>query len=99
MDLSAQTRYFCDLAAPENVQHHWFNFSDLDDNVALNWNLKDDFLPKSRGVRPKDITVTNKFEWQEEPNPHKSFGYLQTVEMAKHIYKFLQVTRSPPHPF
>jgi len=81
-----------DLAAPENVQHHWFNFSDLDDNVALNWNLEDDFLPNSRGVHPVDITVINMYEWQNEPNPHKSFGYLQTVEIAKHIHTFLEDT-------
>ncbi|MFO7889881.1 MAG: hypothetical protein R6V04_06035 [bacterium] len=82
------------LSTPENVQNHWFNFSDLDDNVALNWNLVDDFLPNSRGVHPVDITVTNMYEWQNEPNPHKSFGYLQTAEIAEHIHTFLEETSS-----
>lgn len=83
------------LRTPENVLHHWFNFSDLNDNVALNWNLADDYKPNSRGIHPLDITVNNQYEWQKEPNPHKSFGYLQTVEMAKHIHTFLIETQTP----
>ncbi|MEJ2629132.1 MAG: hypothetical protein P8078_11300, partial [bacterium] len=80
---------------PENVLHDWINFSDLDDTVALNWNLTDDYPPNSRGIHPKDITVDNMYEWQGNPNPHKSFGYLQTPDIAKHIHNFLQETRSP----
>jgi hypothetical protein len=82
-------------ATPENVLHNWINFSDLDDAVAMNWNLVDDYHPNSRGVHPLDIIVENRYEWQGNPNPHKSFGYLQTPEIARYIHKFLQETRSP----
>lgn len=82
-------------ATPENILHSWINFSDLNDTIAFNWNLKDDYPPNSRGVHPLDVSVNNMYEWQENPNPHKSYGYLQTAEMARYIHKFLQETRSP----
>ena len=82
-------------ATPENVQHSWINFTDLNDTIALNWNLADDYAPNSQGVHPLDITVNNRYEWQGNPNPHKSFGYLQTTEVARYIHSFLQENRSP----
>ncbi len=82
-------------ATPENVQHSWINFSDLNDTIALNWNLTDDYQPNSQGVHPLDVTLNNRYEWQGNPNPHKSYGYLQTTEMARYIHSFLQETSSP----
>jgi len=69
------------LQVPENVRR-WFNLSDLKDMVAVNYNLADDFQPSSTGVAVVDQTVCNEYCWSEIPDPHKSFGYLQTPQFA-----------------
>jgi len=74
---------------PESIQHAWLNFSDLNDRVALNYTLSDDFTPNSRGVGPRDIIVNNDYEYQGKTNPHKSYGYLRAPEVAKVIHDFL----------
>ena len=35
------------LQTPPNIQNNWFNFSDIEDNVALNYNLNDDYEANS----------------------------------------------------
>ncbi|MFQ5651969.1 MAG: esterase/lipase family protein [bacterium] len=84
------------LPTPENIQHAWFNFSDLNDHIAMNYNLADDFKKNSRGVGPQDIVVVNDYEYNGRRNHHKSFGYLRTPELAKVVYEFLSGEKVGP---
>jgi len=77
------------VATPENIRNAWLNFSDLHDNIAFNYNLADDYKPNSHGVGPRDFIVQNDYEYKGIKNPHKSYGYLRTREVAKAIYDFL----------
>jgi len=79
---------------PENVTNNWFNFSDLRDKVAMNYNLRDDYKENKNGIKPIDSIVFNNYENNGEGNPHKSYGYLRTPEMAKVIDEFLDRGRS-----
>lgn len=85
------------LPAPENIQKAWFNFSDLRDSVALNYNLSDDFAKNSKGVGPLDFVVNNDYEINRKKNPHKSYGYLRAKEVAEVIHDFL--SEKPKSPF
>ena len=77
------------LKVPENITHAWYNFSDLNDRVALNFNLADDYLPNSRDIAIKDIEVHNDYVNKDHANPHKSYGYLRTPEAATIIVEFI----------
>jgi PGAP1-like protein len=77
------------LCAPDNIRHYWYNLSDTEDMVALDPTLADDYEPNKSGIRAKDISVFNDYEMNGERNPHKSFGYLRTPEMAKIVIEFL----------
>lgn len=79
---------------PENIKNHWYNLSDLNDKVALNYSLSDDYQPNSRGVAPVDKIVVNDYEYMGKKNPHKSYGYLRTVEMAEIFYDFMTRDRN-----
>lgn len=76
------------LKTPENIQKNWQNLADYKDRVAINYKLKDDFLPNSRGVQPQDQLIWNNYEFGGERNPHKSYGYLRCPEMANIISGF-----------
>ncbi len=78
------------VSTPPNVRHHWFNLSDLEDRVAMNYNLADDYQANASGVRAVDKIVENNYEIDGRKNPHKSYGYLRTIEMADIIHHFLQ---------
>jgi len=82
------------LAVPENISKNWYNISDLHDRVAINYNLADDYAPNSLGIEIEDIQVTNTYEINGKKNPHKSYGYLRTPEMAEILYGFLCLGRS-----
>ncbi len=77
------------LCTPENVTGNWYNFSDLNDRIAMNYSLRDDFAANSSNVRPIDKIVYNNYMYKGERNPHKSYGYLRTPEMADVIDSFL----------
>jgi hypothetical protein len=77
------------LKTPENVLSHWYNFSDLRDKIAVNYKLEDDFSENGRYVRPEDMVVINNYVYGDEKNPHKSYGYLRTPELAGVIAAFL----------
>lgn len=76
-------------STPENIERAWYNFADLDDRVAVNYTLADDFVPNSRGVGPRDIQVHNDYQYRDQRNPHKSYGYLRASEVAEVIHTFL----------
>lgn len=77
------------LNTPESVKKKWFNLSDLEDKIALIYRLSENFDVNSAGVKVKDMVIHNNYEMNGEKNPHKSFGYLRTPQMAGIIYDFL----------
>lgn len=77
------------LKVPEGILKHWFNLSDLQDQVALNHELRDLYEINSRKVKIQDQLVKNKFVSAGVINPHKAFGYLRTPEFSKIINDFL----------
>ena len=77
------------LQTPENILSHWYNLADMRDKIALDYTLKDDFQNNSRHIGPVDKFVYNDYAAEDEKNPHKSFGYLRTPEMAAIINNFL----------
>jgi hypothetical protein len=82
------------LKTPENVRSKWYNLSDLKDKISFDYMLSDDFDQNTGQVAPNDIIVTNDYEFRGNRNPHKSYGYLRTPEMAGIISGFLKKDRS-----
>jgi hypothetical protein len=78
-----------DIKTPENIKKNWYNLSDLEDRVAFNYNLADDYKPNKNHIRPIDKIVHNDYKINNHRNPHKSYGYLRTPEMAEIIHTFL----------
>lgn len=77
------------LSAPVSIKNYWYNFSDLEDRIAINYKLNDDFLESSNGLKVIDFVVSNNYVSKRIHNPHKSYGYLRTPEFAKVTYRFL----------
>ena len=83
------------LCVPESITNKWINISDLDDRVdVINYNLADDYPANSKGIHIDDIQVINDYAYQDNPNPHKLYGYLRTPEMSQLIIDFLDRDRS-----
>jgi|TARA_B110000503_G_scaffold105868_1_gene157977 pimeloyl-ACP methyl ester carboxylesterase len=78
------------LHTPPGVTHHWKNFSDLHDNIALKHRLADDFKANKHGVKPNDSLVFNDYMIDHLANPHKSFGYLRAPEFSNFVVDFLK---------
>ncbi|MFC1508878.1 alpha/beta hydrolase [Candidatus Omnitrophota bacterium] len=81
---------------PENVVSQWFNFSDLEDKIAFNYNLGDDYKENTHKVLARDMIVYNNYTIDGNRNPHKAYGYLRTPELAQVIDDFLNRGRSKP---
>ncbi len=73
---------------PDNLER-WINFADLNDFVALDPTLENDFAPSAAGVSPVDLFIHNSYHWDGLAYPHAVFGYLQSPECASTIYEFL----------
>jgi hypothetical protein len=84
------------VPTPENLVKSWVNFSDLDDNIAINYNLADDYKENSHNVGPEDFMVHNDYEYKGIKNHHKSFGYLRAPEVAEVIHRFLSEEKRSP---
>ncbi|PIF02379.1 MAG: hypothetical protein CR996_00415 [Draconibacterium sp.] len=78
------------LSTPLSIKRHWYNFSDLEDKVAYNYQLADDYSFNKYLVKPNDYIVNNDYESNGIRNPHKSYGYLRTPEVATKIARFLE---------
>jgi hypothetical protein len=76
------------LKTPENICSHWYNLADLRDKIAINYTLQDDFKENTKQIGPVDKIVTNDYTFEDLKNPHKSYGYLRTPEMAEIISGF-----------
>lgn len=81
------------IPTPEGIKR-WYNLSDLNDGVAINYALRDDYKPNLRGVAPQDQIINNTYTWGDQTNAHAAYGYLQSVECAAIIYNFLTEGRS-----
>ncbi|MFC1884143.1 hypothetical protein ACFL2O_05175 [Thermodesulfobacteriota bacterium] len=78
------------VRTPDNIVKYWYNFSDIEDKVALDHTLNDDYEGNIHNVRAADKLVFNDYVIKGERNPHKSFGYLRTPEMSAVIDQFLE---------
>ena len=78
------------LKTPPSVQKNWYNFSDLEDKIALIYNLTHNYDANKIGVKVRNFVVDNDYSINGKANPHKSFGYLRAPELSKVIHAFLQ---------
>ena len=77
------------FVVPENIKNYWYNLADLEDQVAINHTLSKIYKKNSAGVEINDKVVKNNYSYDVISNPHKSFGYLRTLEFAEIINSFL----------
>lgn len=75
---------------PPGIMESWYNFSDLEDKVALIYDLTDKFEANSNGIMVKNNLVDNTYSYNDDRNPHKSFGYLRTPQFISVISQFLK---------
>ena len=78
------------LQTPESIQNKWLNFSDIRDNIAVDYKLSDDFESNSKGVKCIDKLVTNTYVMNGVANPHKSYGYLRSPEFIDALAEFIK---------
>jgi hypothetical protein len=93
-ELSIDENEEISLPTPEAITHRWMNFSDLDDETCLNYNLRYHFHANESGVRPFDRIVYNNYEHNGAPNPHKAYGYLRTLDITQALNTFLVIESS-----
>ena len=77
------------VKTPESIINSWINLSDPDDKVALDHTLADDYEKNTNQVRAIDKYIYNNYEISGKRNPHKSYGYLRSPELAEIIDLFL----------
>jgi hypothetical protein len=77
------------LRTPENILTEWKSFADLDDKIARSADMNKLFKRNSHDIAPVMEVVENDYESEGIENPHKSFGYLRTPEVAQCIDEFL----------
>ncbi len=78
-----------EIKTPDNIRSNWFNLSDLNDKVAIYYKIRGDYLINRHKVAPIDKVINNDYEVDKQKNPHKSYGYLRTKEMAEILAGFL----------
>jgi len=61
----------------------------IEDKIAINYNLSDDYQENIFQVRAIDIIVSNNYEFRGVKNHHKVYGYLRAQECAEIIDTFL----------
>jgi pimeloyl-ACP methyl ester carboxylesterase len=83
-----------EVVTPDSIRKRWFNLADIEDKVALDYDLADDFLPNKRGVYPAYEIVVNDYYKQDKRNPHKVYGYLRTPQLAQILYDFITEKRA-----
>lgn len=77
------------LTTPANIQKNWFNYADIEDNVALHSKLAEDYGENLHGVKVNDTEIQNNYMINGERNPHKSYGYLRAPEVSNILAEFL----------
>ncbi|MDP8207093.1 MAG: glycerol-3-phosphate dehydrogenase/oxidase [Candidatus Electryonea clarkiae] len=81
------------LQIPDNIKKSWYNLADLEDNVAFDFRLSDDYSGNSFGVKPIDMPVANDYEYRRNRNPHKVYGYLRTKELVELVSVFVRTRK------
>ncbi len=79
------------LQIPDSIRKAWYNLADVQDFVAFDFNIADDFRANSIGVNPVDVQVTNDYAYRRNRNPHKIYGYLRTKELVELVGGFIPV--------
>ncbi len=83
------------LRMPDNISTAWYNLFDHDDQVAIVNNLSKNFSSNRNKITIQDLVVRNGYSnLSGTKNPHKSYGYLRTPEVALIIHEFLSVDES-----
>jgi len=82
------------LITPGAIKSQWINHADIEDKIALDSDLADDFLPNIIGVFPQNEIVQNDYYKNGKRNPHKAYGYLRTPQMAKLLREFITEGRT-----
>ena len=82
------------LRTPDNILTEWKNLADLDDKIARSADMSKLFKRNSHNIAPVIEVVENDYESEGIENPHKSFGYLRTPEVAQIIENFLSRGRN-----
>ena len=77
------------LRTPDNILKEWNILADLDDKIARSADMSKLFKMNSHNVAPVMEIVENDFESEGIENPHKSYGYLRTPQVAHIIDEFL----------
>jgi len=82
------------LRTPENILNEWINLADPADKLAQKAGLRKIFKMNSREIGPDIKLLFNDYESEGIENPHKSFGYLRTPELAHIVNEFLHRGRN-----
>ena len=84
-------RKYAPVRTPSVVTGRWVNYADRKDPVALDVHLRDDYAKNAGNIRVEDDLVLNDYpkNAKGDINHHKSYGYLRTPEVSKHIRDFL----------
>jgi glycerol-3-phosphate dehydrogenase len=76
------------MQIPESIRQAWYNLADIEDYVAFDFNIADDFVANAAGVKPVDVQVVNDYVYRRNRNPHKIYGYLRTNRLAELVGDF-----------
>jgi len=77
------------ISTPDCISSAWLNFSDLEDKIALNFDLNNDFSSNKNGIQATDYEIINDYSIDGIKNPHKSYGYLRSNEFILQLNSFL----------
>ena len=78
------------VSTPKVVRRRWANYADFFDSVAVDTHLGDDYEANESDVGVEDNIVDNPYVGVDgRPNHHKSYGYLRTPELSRHVAEFL----------
>ena len=81
------------LKVPECIKKNWYNLSDPEDQIALTHSISEIYTSNSKGVKVIDKLVKNSYSNSEDRNPHKSYGYLRTLEFAAIVHQFISTEK------
>ncbi len=77
------------ISTPDCISSAWLNLADLEDRIALNFDLSNDFSSSKSGIHITDYEIINDYEYEGTTNPHKAYGYLRSKEFILRLNSFL----------
>jgi hypothetical protein len=78
------------IQTPSSIEKNWYNLSDIEDVIAMNYNLSNEFSENDKGVKPIDILVKNNYMMNNKANPHNAFGYLRAKAFSEVLFAFME---------